>query len=54
MICQICKLKEATQHIDKLHICNGCLIELQLSVQFYIDGKEVSPEEYYRQLNENK
>ena len=53
MKCQICKIIEATNHQNNLHICDGCMIELQLSAQFYIGGKEVSAEEYYRRLNEN-
>lgn len=54
MICKICKKKEATQHQGKMYICDECLIELQLSVRFYIGKKEVSPEEYYRRINETK
>lgn len=51
MKCKLCKLKEATYHKKNFHICDGCLIEIQLSVQYYIGGKEVSSEEYYRRLH---
>jgi len=51
MKCQVCKLKEATNHQGKLHLCDGCLTELQLSVQYYINGKEVTAEEYYDRIN---
>lgn len=51
MKCQVCKIKEATNHQGKLHLCDGCLTELQLSVQFYINGKEVTAEEYYNRIN---
>jgi len=54
MKCQICKLKEATNHSKTLQICDGCLIELQLSVKYYIGKKEVSPQEYYRRIKDGK
>ena len=54
MKCQMCKIKEATNHQRTLHICDSCLIELKLSVIHYIGGKEVTPQEFYRRLNENE
>jgi len=54
MKCTSCKLKEATNHYGKVDICDSCLVELQLSVRFYIAGKEVTPEEYYKKIYENK
>jgi len=36
------------------HICDSCLIELQLSTRFYIGGVEVTPEEYYRRIQDGK
>ena len=52
MKCQVCKIKEATNHQGKIHFCDGCLIELQMSVTYYINRKEISAEEYYKKLNE--
>ena len=54
MNCSVCKTKEATNHNKDFHICDSCLIELQLSTRFYIGGVEVTPEEYYRRIQDGK
>jgi protein-arginine kinase activator protein McsA len=50
MICELCKIKEATIHLkstrDLLDICNSCLEDLQTSLGYYIAGEEVVKEEY--------
>ena len=52
MKCTLCKTKEATNHHKDLHICDSCLIEIQLSVRYYVGGEEVTPQEYHRKWRE--
>ena len=50
--CKLCKLNLATQQIvtnkKELNICDSCSIELQNSFKFFIQGQEVTQEEYMR------
>lgn len=54
LFCKLCKKLKATNHIEELHICDKCLIEIQLSFSYYINNKEVTIEEYKRKIDENK
>jgi len=50
MKCELCKIKEAEQHIENasgtLDICFDCLFELQTGLGYYIAGNEVVKEDY--------
>jgi hypothetical protein len=50
MICELCKIKEADEHIENvsgtLDICFDCLFELQTGLGYYIAGNEVVKEEF--------
>jgi ribosomal protein L37AE/L43A len=46
MICKLCKKKEVTDPNPKIHICDICRMEIELSFSYYIGGKEVTREEY--------
>lgn len=50
MICKLCKEREVTDPNPKIHICDICRMELELSFQYFIDGKEVTREEYDRRI----
>ena len=54
MVCELCRKKEATNHLNKngtLDICSDCLIELQESLGFYINSQEVVVEEFKKRTN---
>jgi hypothetical protein len=51
-LCELCKKEEATNHSPALHICDKCFVELNLSFQYYIGGREVPREEYKRKTKE--
>lgn len=53
MICKLCKKREVKDTNPKIHICDICRIELELSFSYYINGQEVTSEEYHRQINEH-
>ena len=48
MICKLCKTNETN---NKCGICDKCGIEIQLSVHYYIGGKEVTKEEHDKFIN---
>lgn len=50
MMCELCKVKEATIHIKNaqgtLDICSDCRMEIQAGFSYYIAGNEVVKEEH--------
>jgi hypothetical protein len=54
--CDICKTKEATNFHQptKSKYCDTCYVELCNSFTYYIGGKEVTKEEYYKFIEEEK
>lgn len=46
MICKLCKQKEGVNNINKLNICDSCLLDIQLAFTYHINGKEVTRTEY--------
>lgn len=52
MICKLCKKREVTDKNPKIHICDLCRLEIELSFTYHIDGKEVTKEEYERRIKE--
>jgi protein-arginine kinase activator protein McsA len=50
MICELCKIKEATIHIQNIHgvldLCQECRMDLQASFTYYINGEETVKEDY--------
>jgi len=53
MICKLCKKREVQDLNPKIKICDICRLEIELSFQYFIDGKEVTKEEYKTQINEH-
>lgn len=54
MICLLCKKREVKDKNPKIKICDICRLEIELSFTFYIGGKEVTPQEFYRRIDEGK
>ena len=52
MICELCKKNEVTDINHKIKICSMCRLEIELSFTYYINSKEVTKEEYDRQIKE--
>lgn len=52
MICKLCKKREVIDKNSKIHICDICRLEIELSFTYYIGNKEVTKEEYDRRINE--
>jgi ribosomal protein L37AE/L43A len=50
MICKLCKKKEVTDSNPKIHICDICRMEIELSFRYFVAGKEVTQEEYNRRI----
>ena len=54
MICELCKIKEATIHIKNnqgiLDICSDCRMDIQAGFSYYINSQEVVLEEYKERL----
>lgn len=48
MKCNLCKTREATNHHKDSHICDNCLLGIQLAFSYYIGGKEVTLQEFKR------
>jgi ribosome-binding protein aMBF1 (putative translation factor) len=50
MICELCRIKEATIHIKNaqgtLDLCSDCRMDIQASFSYYVGGNEVVKEEY--------
>ena len=48
--CILCKNSFTTETMERIgkneHCCQNCLTEIRESVKYYIDGKEVSQDEY--------
>lgn len=53
MICKLCKKREVTDKNPKIYICDICRLEIELSFIYHIDGKEVTREEYEKQISEH-
>lgn len=53
MICKLCKKREVTDKNPKIHICDMCRLEIELSFTYHINGKEVTREEYDKQIKES-
>jgi len=51
--CRLCKEKEATNFNGDFGICNACLVDIQLAFSYHIGGKEVTREEYDRNIERN-
>jgi len=58
MICELCKIQEATLHFKNpagtLDICQDCLYQLQESLGYYIAGNEVVKEEYEERTKDSQ
>jgi len=52
MICKLCKKREVKDKNPKIKICDICKMEIEFSFQYYIGGKEVTKEEYYRRIKD--
>ena len=52
MICKLCKKNEVQDKNPKIHICDVCRLEIELSFTYHIGGVEVTKEEYERRINE--
>lgn len=50
-LCKLCHKNEITDPNPKIHICSLCRLEIELSFQYFISGKEVTPQEYERRIN---
>ena len=50
MICKLCKKREVIDPNPKIKICNLCRLEIELAFTYYIDGQEVTKEEYEKQI----
>jgi hypothetical protein len=48
MKCKLCKNREANNHYKTLDICDKCLVDIQLSFTYYINGKECVKEDIER------
>jgi hypothetical protein len=50
MKCELCKVKEAEQHIKNatgtLDICFDCRIDIQAGFSYYVNGQETVKEDY--------
>jgi len=46
MICLLCKKREVKDLNPKIKICSLCRLELELAIIYYINGKEITKEEY--------
>lgn len=46
MKCELCKIREATNHTKNLYICDHCWTEIQIFSSYYIGDKEVTKENY--------
>jgi len=53
MICKFCKEREVKDPNPKIQICDICRTEIELAFTYHINGKEVTREEYERQINEH-
>jgi ribosomal protein L37AE/L43A len=52
MVCKLCKKREVQDPNPKIHICDICRMEISLAFTYYIGGKEVTKEEYERQIKD--
>jgi len=52
MNCKLCKIREVNDPNPKIHICDICRLELELSFQYFIGKIEVTREEYDKQIKE--
>jgi ribosomal protein L37AE/L43A len=50
MICKLCKKREVKDSNPKITICDICRLEIELAFIYYIDGKEVTKEEYEKRI----
>ena len=50
MKCKLCKKREVQDPNPRIHICDLCRLEIELSFRYFIDGKEVTKEEYNRRI----
>ena len=50
--CKLCKKREVTDKNPKITICDVCRLEIELSFTYHINGKEVTREEYDKQIKE--
>jgi ribosomal protein L37AE/L43A len=50
MVCKLCKKNEVNDLNPKIHICSLCRMEIELSFQYFIDGKEVTKETYDKRI----
>jgi len=53
--CYLCK-KDKT-HLNKgkeIEICDSCLLDIVMAFGYFIDGKEVTKDEYERKLKKGK
>lgn len=50
MMCELCKAKIATIHIQNIHgtldLCQECRMDIQASFSYYINSQEVVKEDY--------
>jgi hypothetical protein len=53
MLCKLCKKQEVTDPNPKIKICSICRLEIELAFTYFIGGKEVTKEEYDKQINEH-
>ena len=50
MICKLCKIRKVKDLNLKIHICSICRMEIELSFQYFIDGEEITKEEYDQRI----
>jgi len=53
MICKLCKKREVQDPNPKIYICDLCRMEIELAFTYHIDGKEVTKEEYEKQIKKH-
>jgi ribosomal protein L37AE/L43A len=51
MKCKLCKKNEVTDKNPKIHICDACRLEIELSFTYYINGKEVTKEKFEKEFD---
>jgi hypothetical protein len=49
-LCKLCKKEKVTDPNPKIKICSLCRIEIELSMQYFINGIEMTREEYEKEI----
>lgn len=52
MKCKLCHINEVKDNNSTISICDTCKMEIEFAFSYHINGKEVTKEEYERQINE--